>query len=735
MSFLELNRRDFLKVMGWSAAGTTLAGCDLPTTVTLEEGVEDVVAYLSPQEYAIPGVGVWFASTCLQCPSTCGIYGKVREGRALKLEGNPDSPMNHGKLCQMGQAGVQGHYNPDRLTRPLLKKDGKLVPISWDETWQLIQQKVGPAAAMQGARFAWVTGTVSGHQAVLLNSHLQTMSSENHFVNEVIAPSVLRAVQQDLLGEAMPRLDMDKANLILSFGADFLGSWVAPLHFSTEYAKFRSAPRGILVQVEPKMTLTGSNADLWVAIRPGTEGVLALGIANVLQQQGAEIPAQMIEILADYEPAKVAEITGVSAERIGHIAALLKKHSPSLVLAGAPVEGHAHGYAASAAVLMLNVILGNIGTTVLSSGDFPFPQLLAKTGSTKDLLAFAEMANNKALDVAFFYNTNPVYTAPAYLKLNEAIQNIPFKVAFSQFPDETTLAADLIVPVSSFLEDWGTHVGDYQPEQNVIHVQQPLMERLYPNTVGLGDLLIQLLKPYEPAKYEVLNDYYTYLKSAVAALPAEFKDASLTEDQFWDQTLQTGLLKVAAQAKDLQVNALDIQLPEQATDTTYPLHLVPYAQLGLWDGRHANLPWLQEAPDQISKVVWDTWAELHPTTATKLGIEQGDLLEITSEQGSIQAKAYIFKGIHPDVIAVPMGQGHEEYGRYAKGRGANPLKILNPVTDAKTGQLALYATRVKVTNKGAQDQLVIEGHGHTDQLGHKLVDTISTAQFDSTEGA
>jgi molybdopterin-containing oxidoreductase family iron-sulfur binding subunit len=735
MSGYQLNRRTFLKLMGWSAAGTTLAGCDLPSTVTLEEGVEDVVSYLSPVEYAIPGVGVWYASTCLQCPSVCGIHGKVREGRALKLEGNPASPMNHGKLCQMGQASIQGHYNPDRLTRPLLNKDGKLTPIGWDEAWQLILDKVGPVAGLSGERFAWMTGTVSGHQAVLLDSFMQSIGSGHHFVHEVIAPSVLRAVQQDMLGEAMPRMDLDNAKLIVSFGADFLGSWVAPLHFSTEYAKFRSAPRGVLVQIEPKMTLTGSNADLWVAIRPGTEGVLALGIAHVLQQQGVDVPAHLAGSLTDYAPARVAEITGVAAERIEQIAALLKQHSPSLVLSGAPVEGHAHGYAASAAVLMLNSMLGNIGTTLLSSGDFPFPQLVAKAGGTRDLLAFAELASNKGLDVAFFYGANPLYTAPSYLKMNEALQNIPFKVAFSQFPDETTLAADLIVPISSTLESWGTHVGAYQPSQGVIHVQQPLMERLYPNTVGLGDLLIRLLKPYQVTAFEVWGDYYTYLRSALSALPGEHRAGELTDEQFWNKALQTGVIEVSAVPKDLALNAVDIVLPEYVPDLNYPLHLVPYAQLGLWDGRNANLPWLQEAPDQISKVVWDTWAELHPSTAAKFGVEQGDMLEISSEQGSIQAVAYIFKGIHPDVIGVPMGQGHEEYGRYAKGRGANLFKILNPVTDARTGELALYATRVKITNKGKRDTLVIEGHGHSDQLGRKLVATISAAQFDSLEGA
>ncbi|HLA75117.1 MAG TPA: molybdopterin-dependent oxidoreductase [Gammaproteobacteria bacterium] len=739
MSGNDLNRRDFLKIMGWSAAGVTLAGCDVASTVTLEEGKETVVSYLSPEEYVIPGVGVWYASTCMQCAAYCGIHGRVREGRTLKLEGNPDSPLNVGKLCQMGQSGVQAHYNPDRITKPLARKDGKLAEISWDEAFKLLEQKAGPAANLAGERFAWVTGTVSGHQAVLLASHLEAVGSKNHFVHETIAPSVAQAVQQDMLGEALPRLALDKAKLILSFGADFLGTWVSPTHFATQYAKFRAAPRGILIQVEPKMTLTGGNADLWVPIRPGTEGVLALGLANLLLQQGADatgIPEGLRNTISAYDLAKVSDITSVPGARIERIAALLKQHAPSLVLAGAPVEGHVHGYEATAAVLLLNIILGNIDQTIVANGEFPFPQLAAKGGNRRSLLAFAEAAQNKALDVVFFHGVNPVYTAPAYLKLDEQLQNIPFKVAFTQFPDETAMLADLVIPASSSIEDWGTHVAAYQAEQGAISVQQPLMERLYPGSLGLGDLLLTLLKTRQADKYGAWADYYAYLRNAMAALPADYKGDAPNDEEFWNQTLQKGLLKVTSQTKPLKAAALEVSLPEPAgANADYPLHLVPYAQLGLWDGRHANLPWIQEAPDQISKVVWDSWAELHPTTAAKLGIQTGDIVEITSENGTIRAAAFVFKGIHPEAIAVPMGQGHQEYGRYAKGVGVNPLKILNPVVDAKTGELALYGTRVKIAHTGQKHQLVLEGHGNTSQLGRKLSSTVSAEQFRNTEGA
>lgn len=727
----RIERRDFLKMMGWGTVGVTLAGCDLPTTVTLEEGKETVVSYLSPEEYAIPGVGVWYASACLQCPAGCGIHGRVREGLALKLEGNPDSPVNRGKLCQMGQSGVQTHYNPDRLGKPQLRKDGKLVDITWDEAWKVLDEKVG---AVSRARVAWFTGTVSGHQAALIGEHLDALGSGHHFVHEVINNAVGRAVNQDVLGEAMPRLALDKAKLVLSFGADFLGTWVSPTHFATEYAKFRSGTRGVLVVAEPKMSLTGANADLWLAVRPGTEGMLALGIAHALMKSGVSVPDAARAAVAAYAPVKAAEITGISVQRIEQVAALLKQHSPSLVLAGATVEGQEQGYQAASAVMLLNVMLGNVGQTIVSRGEFPFPQLAPRTGNTRDLVAFAAAAKDKALDVAFFYGANPVYTAPDSLGLVATLQSISFKVVLTQFPDETAAQADLVLPVASSLEDWGTHVAAYQPEQGVITFQQPLMEGLYPGTPGLGDALLRLLKMREAQKYSAFNDYFSYLQNAVASLPEQYKAGGLTHKQLWEQTLQKGLLTVDSAPGGLNTNVGEITLNEIKADAEYPLRLIPSPRLGLWDGRHANIPWLQEAPDQISKVVWDSWAELHPSTAARLGVQEGDVVEIASAHGAIKVKVYVFKGVHPDAIAVPLGQGHEEYGRYAKGLGANPLKILSPAVDARTGELALYGTRVNATRTGVHEELVKEGRNNISQRGRKLVATITAEQFRRTEG-
>lgn len=732
MSGNEINRRDFLKIMGWGGAGVALAGCDMPTTVTLEEGHEEVTAYLSPEEYVIPGVGVMYASTCQQCPAGCGTHNRVREGRVLKVEGNPDSPINYGKLCQMGQAGLQQHYNPDRLTKPLLRKGGSLVEASWDEVMEAIKQHLGTGG---GERFAWVTGTVSGHQAVLVQAHLDAIGSKNHFVHEVVNDAVARAVNSEALGEAQPFYRIDQARVILSLGSDFLGASMSPVHFATQYAKFREAPRGILVQVEPKMTLTGANADMWVAARPGTEGVLALGIANALltkhQRDAGGISAEILDVVGRYDIGTVEGITGVAGDRILKVANWLNSNSPSLVLAGGSALGHEHGAETAAAAMLLNVILGNVGKTIVSSGEFPFAQMEPKVGNTQNLLAFAELLTQGGLDVVFFYNTNPVYTAPKFVGLREALAKVPFKVVFTQFVDETAAVADVVLPIHSPYEEWGTHVPAYH--RDVISVQQPVMEPLYPTTRSFGDLLLVMLKMRQPDDYGRFNDYYAYIQQAVVSMPADVKEGAASDAAFWQRALQKGMIPVQRRSRDLAPKAVPVNVPDYTANSQYPYHLIPSPRLGMWDGRHANVPWLQEAPDQISKVVWDSWAELHPSTAQKLGVVNGDVIRITSDQGTIEAKVYIYKGMHPDAVAVPLGQGHEEYGRYAKGRGVNPLKILSPARETKTGELALYGTRVQIAKAGRHEMLVKMG-GSESQVGRKLVATVTADVFRRTEG-
>lgn len=733
MSGNDINRRDFLKYMGLGGVGVaTLSGCDRPTTVTIEEGKEKVVSYLAPEEYVIPGIGVWYASTCQQCPSACGVHGRVREGRVLKLEGNVNSPLNGSGLCQMGQASLQAHYNPDRITQPLVRKGGELVPATWEDAWKTMQEK---ASGVGSGRSAWFTATVSGHQSVLLGA-LKAAWGGDHYLHETINNAVGEAVNKEVLGEALPTYRLSKAKAVLSFGADFLGTWLSPMHFSQEYAEFRSGDRGVLIQIEPKMSLTGMNADLWVPARPGTEGVLALGIANVLmtkhQVDGGRLSQAQRDLIAQYDATKVTAVTGVGGDVVARIAAYLKARSPSLVLSGDSAHGHVNGYQNAMAAMMLNVLLGNVGQTIESSAAVALNDLRAVTGSSRALLEFAKAAGEGRYDVVFFHGANPVYAAPAEMALAEKLGKIPFKVAFSMFLDETTMMADLVLPLSSPYEEWGTHVAAYQPKGGAVSMTQPLMRQIHPETRSFGDLLIAMLKHHGVKGYEGFDDYYAYLRAALASMPASVK-GGMSDNDFWASSLQNGFIKADASGAPLASAVGDLSQADYSAAGDYPFHLVPSAHQNLWDGRNANLPWLQEAPDQVSKIYWDSWAELHPKSAAKLGVKEGDFIRVESAHGAVEVQVYIFKGVHPDVVAIPMGQGHEAYGRYAKGVGVNVLKVLAPAVEAKTGELATHATRVRITKTGRHEKLPRLG-GSESQVGRKLVSTVTADVFRRTEG-
>ena len=495
----------------------------------------------------------------------------------------------------------------------------------------------------------------------------------------------------------------------------------------------------MLVQIEPKMTLTGANADRWIVIVPGTEGVFALGLARELLQRkdftGNLSPA-LIAAIEPYTPAEVSRITGVYGELIPRLAAMLWERSPSLVLVGRYPQGHAHGSRNTAAIALLNVVLQNQGKTLMRAADLPFPQLAPTNGDFKALADLNQSMAAGHCRSLLMHGTNPVYSAPDFLQFAANLKKVAFKAAWVTEMDETANECDLVLPLLSPLEDFGTHVASNQFDGTEISIQQPLMEKLYPETRSFGDVLLDLLRQAKPDSYKGFPDYYAYLKSAVINAKAAFPSEASGEE-FWENALSSGVLHRAVPLLPLPAKEFTAEMIEQPTvgaeDAAYPLRLIPAVSPSMRDGRPANLSWLQESPDPLTTIVWDSWAELHPSTAKALQVREGDVLIIKSAHGFIQAKAYLMPGIHPGSVAVPIGQGHSAYGRYATNVGANPLKILDPIFDQQTGELALYATRVAIS-KTDQNERIAKDEGATDrQQGVKLVATLAADQVDLTK--
>jgi anaerobic selenocysteine-containing dehydrogenase len=748
------NRRTFLKALGLGGVGgaLVLSGCgdtDIINEVDLEVRKENVEPNVDPQDFVRPGIEMYYASTCRQCPAGCGVHARIREGRVLKLEGNPSSEINLGRLCPMGQAGLHGHYNPDRLTKPMMRKGGVLTEVSWDEAEDALNKSLGG----KNAKLAWLNGAVSGHTAALVDAYLAAAGSKNLYVFDTLPPAVGHAANEEMFGAAMPRLDFDKAQLIVSFGADFLGTWMSPVQFATQYAAFRNSPRGTLVQIEPKMTLTGANADRWIAARPGSEGRLALALASLLAQNpdyANRLPASVAASLKGVNIDDVSRLTDVSVERIHHLHHLLINRSPSLVLSGQSAEGVPHGSETARAILMLNVMLGNVGKTILPRSKPSLPDMMPRMGGWAQVKALLDDLNSGRIDTVVVNGSNILYQAPAFMQADKAFAKAKTRVSFSMFPDETTMACDLVLPLHSYLEEWNTAMPAYAAADGYLGLQQPVMNPVFGDgtTRPFGDLMLGVLKNMD-AKFKRWDNYEAYVMDALLTMrpmlvnpPKPTVGGQTEEEAFKQGILSDGFVHLKTEpAAAIQPKVSPVSMPaEEKQNAQYPYRLIPSARLGLWDGRHANLPWLQELPDQLAEVVWDSWVEIHPKTADKLGLITGDVVSVESSAGKVKVKVVVFPGIHPDAVAIPLGQGHTEYGRYAKGIGVNPFSILTAKYDGKTGELATYATDVQVTKVADRGSLVTLANGDlvlesitSRQAGREIVKTTTAEKFNSTE--
>jgi molybdopterin-containing oxidoreductase family iron-sulfur binding subunit len=501
------------------------------------------------------------------------------------------------------------------------------------------------------------------------------------------------------------------------------------------------------------MTLTGSNADRWLPIKPGTAGSLALALASLLAQDdeyAGRVPADVLASVKDIDIEAVAKNTDISVERIHKLHHLLTSQSPSLILSGPSAEGFEHGSEAADAILLLNVMLGNVGKTILPRDKAAFPDLHPQVGGWAQLKAFIDGLNSGNFDTVVVFGTNPLYQAPDFMAADKAFAKAKMRISFSMFPDETTMASDLVIPIHSYLEEWNTSMPVYAEDDGYLNLQQPVMNPVFGSsaTRSFGDVLLGLLGKID-SKYKRWENFEAYVMDAMLTMrpalvnpPQSTVPGQTPEEGFKQGILSAGFVHLKTEKADpIVAKASAVALPSASSDDAkYPFHLIPSPRAGLWDGRHANLPWLQELPDQLTEVVWDSWVEIHPETAEKMGVITGDEVKVTSASGSLTAKAVVFPGIHKGSIGIPLGQGHTEYGRYAKGVGVNPYKILTAQFDKQTGELATYATRVtvkKVANRGdlvtlANGDLVVESNTST-QAGREIVKTVTAKQFNRTE--
>jgi anaerobic selenocysteine-containing dehydrogenase len=530
----NISRRDFLK-MGTAAAGSAAILGALKNVMSAQATTEVATSIQTASGEKI------VASTCHLCSAGCGILVRVADGKAVKLEGNPMHPVNQGSLCPKGQAAPELLYNPDRLTDPM-KRDrasGRLTPIRWDEAIQMVAQKLNDLReAGHPEQAVLMHGDTRGQMRSFLTHFMQAVGSPNIISHESLNVAAAKLGVYLTQGVySLPAYDIEKTNYVLSFGANFLEAGSNPQRTISGYSYLRRgrATRGKIVVIDPRQGIHGAKADEWIPIKPGTDAALALGMANVIIRSGL-VDADFVKnyafgfddigyrkgfmdfVLENYDPARVEEITGVSATTIARLAGEFASNKPALAILpgkGGLLNGSFGGVYAAMAIHILNALVGSIETPggVMMQRYMPFvdwPPLpndsVASEGLKAERLDGAgskfplgrnayqavadQILDGAPVEALFLYDANPVFETPGGNRFAEAFKKVPFVVSFSSFMDESAELADLILPEPTFLERWGDdHIeGLGYPG---VSLYQPVIEPLY-DAMNTGDFFLKV---------------------------------------------------------------------------------------------------------------------------------------------------------------------------------------------------------------------------------------------------
>lgn len=725
----RVSRRNFLKIS--AGAGAAVGVGSTVRRVVLEP-------FVRPPEWELPGRATWFASTCLQCPAGCGIIVRVINGRPRKIEGSPAHPLNRGKLCARGQAGLQVLYNPDRLRNAVRQSGGRgsrsFEPVDWstalDQLTTTLESLSGPEAV------GFFGGLLPDHLHALVSRFLETLEAPPPVLFDLHTVLEGRATSTELASRwfgvsRLPIYDIASAEVIFSFGANFLETWMSPVAQSFDYGTMRQGQlggRGFLMQFEPRLSATAASADEWMPVEPGTEGLIALGLGRIIVEEDLGRAGSHRDHSLMYRNVDVgaaADASGVSTEELLRLARIFTDVDRPVAIPGGYLASLPNGQPASDAVMALNVIMRRLGR----EGGVFLPQAVpaeafsspVPASSFSDVEKLIERMQAGKVELMFIHSSNPIYDLPSWSGFQEALAYVPTVISFGPFVDETAVEADWVLPDHTYLEGWGYQVVAPGADRPVVSGQQPVTNPLY-DTRSTADVFLALANrlggnlaaalPWKDEGVFLEENASQLLGSSIGIFDAP------TPAGFWSRWRQNGgwwsensIRQEPEISRDL---TQPLEVPQAEFDGNpelFPFYLMPYEAILLSDGRGANQPWLQETPDPMTTARWNTWVELNPETAAHLGLTDNDLVRVSSESAELTAPVVVYPGIRPDVVAIPTGQGHQEYGRYAKERGANVMELIAP----STGSLQWGATRVQLEAVGRGAKLArlesLDGEG------------------------
>jgi molybdopterin-containing oxidoreductase family iron-sulfur binding subunit len=645
-----LQRRDFLKMLGASFAALA-SGCDLrPPT-------DKILPYSEQPEGTVPGLSRWYASTCGGCSAACGTLVKSRDGRPIKMEGNPDHPLSRGGLCARGQATVLDLYDSERLKRPL--SGGAAT------TWLALDAAVEAAlldARRRGRKIRVLSQTVPSPSFDAASAAFCARHGAERVVYDSTSAAAIIEAHRLTHGRAvLPHYRFEAARAIVSFDADFLGTWISPVEFTKSWAGKRKPDDGFEgmswhAQFEPRLSVTGSNADLRIPVRPSEELAVALSLGRLLATRlnwSGDLPK--------------AGRTSVSADVLRQTAeTLAAAHGAALAVSGSSDT------AVQLAVNWINEMLGAYGRTVDIAR--PSLQLRGEAGAFERLIA--EMEGGE-IGVLLVVEANPAYDHPAAGRFAAAMKGVGLVAALSQRRDETAARAGVVAATPHTLESW----GDAEPVAGVHSLIQPLIEPLFDSRPALESLLLWAGRPAKA---------HDFVRELWREKIYPHHQSGRSFDAFWDEALQRGAVTIEpAKAGNGAFRAAPFSRlkPARLAAPKDGFEMTVFAGSALFDGRQANNPWLQELPDPVTKVSWGNVALFSPADAGRLGVEDGRMVRLSAGGRSIELPACVQPGQASGVVAAALGYGRTSAGPIAANE---PMRKMLPIDHDPLGGADVY---------------------------------------------
>ncbi|MBX9853442.1 MAG: TAT-variant-translocated molybdopterin oxidoreductase [Cytophagaceae bacterium] len=632
------DRRDFLKLLGFGVAAASLAACEAP--------VKKVIPYVNKPEEIDPGNAVWYASTYMDGGEYCSVLVKTREGRPIKIEGNRLSKVTWGGTSARAQASVLSLYDSARLTSFYAGKSAK----SKAEADKEIIAKLNN---LNGGAIRIVSSTImSPTTKKAIAEFAAKYSNTEHIQYDANSVSGLIKANKASFGKAVvPSYDFSKAKVIVSFGADFLGTWISPVEYAAQYAKNKKLGESIKknstdnefllarhYQVETNLSLTGCNADFRLPIKPSEEGLYVAALYNEIVG-GLSVNAPKSEILS-----KAAED-------------LKNSKGKSLVVSGS------NDVNVQILVNEINKALGNIGTTI----DLETPSY-QRQGDDERMAGFIEDVKAGKVAAVIFYNANPVYDHPMGKELGEALSKVSLSISFSDRMDETSSKCAYVCPDFHYLEAW----NDAEPKKGYYSLVQPTISPLFKDTRSAQESLLVWTGNN--------TDYYTYLTN-------NWKQNILNGGD-WNQALHDGVYQSSGSTQVAIVSETAATETAVSTDLnsiasaiasakSSGLELKVYEKIGLGSGSQANNPWLQELPDPISKATWGNYVAVSVSYAKDKGLKSGDVVSVTVDgKEAFKLPVLVQPGQAKDTVSIAIGYGRTNAGKAGDKIGQNVYPLL-----------------------------------------------------------